>query len=654
MLVDNRNQNIENNRKHLELYINHAIIILTVILLAFYFPRKTTEDQEFEKFLSDNSFSSSLRNLEDNPENPQNNTEFNFEEFEEKVQKKEILAQLLHSGYKGKWESNDSKIGDKSSGLIFLRFDHFTDHITNEQMLVIIFRCFEDQYLDNWVLSRSSGNLSQILNGMVKPNSTENIVELKGKFTTSLGRGKMFNEIYSPMKTCKSNIKMKFPPSYTLIISKLGENKTRVTNITSINPNSLLMKFESDCGMNITMKVEIDRTTAKEIRQKVNSYSIAVIASCILCMMSTTIMKYHLDMKELNVNAMSLVTTGQNFLWHSYCCMSHITFAINFHILIFKFIMISGLYLLCFSLFDMRLLCTYWSIQNRRLTSSQYLKTKIKFYVFFYVIFFGSFLILEKLYYEKICIVILFILLWTPQIIFNAVNNNKTGIPLFYIFATSFDRILIPIYFRGNNGNFFMIKRDCFLITLLTIFVFACIIMLVLQNRFGARFFLPEKCQVKEFDFYKTWDELVKEKKDVANEECVICLSPLIDINNFQSITNRPSDNTLKVESPKENSASETTNDSSLMVNPVVEIKKSEDINLVSENNQEKESCSSKLLYIFKFSCDLFFNFYKIKKKNQHKKYMLTPCHHAFHSICLEEWFQRKKECPNCRAIMFE
>ena len=52
--------------------------------------------------------------------------------------------------------------------------------------------------------------------------------------------------------------------------------------------------------------------------------------------------------------------------------------------------------------------------------------------------------------------------------------------------------------------------------------------------------------------------------------------------------------------------------------------------------------------------CKSMFKFYKIKQNYGDKKYMLITCGHVFHVSCVEKWFERKKECPNCRANMEE
>ena len=35
--------------------------------------------------------------------------------------------------------------------------------------------------------------------------------------------------------------------------------------------------------------------------------------------------------------------------------------------------------------------------------------------------------------------------------------------------------------------------------------------------------------------------------------------------------------------------------------------------------------------------------------KIEKKKYMITPCDHIFHTVCLEKWLQLKNECPYCK-----
>ena len=32
--------------------------------------------------------------------------------------------------------------------------------------------------------------------------------------------------------------------------------------------------------------------------------------------------------------------------------------------------------------------------------------------------------------------------------------------------------------------------------------------------------------------------------------------------------------------------------------------------------------------------------------------YMMTPCKHKFHEICLTNWTKIKMECPTCRRVL--
>lgn len=34
------------------------------------------------------------------------------------------------------------------------------------------------------------------------------------------------------------------------------------------------------------------------------------------------------------------------------------------------------------------------------------------------------------------------------------------------------------------------------------------------------------------------------------------------------------------------------------------------------------------------------------------KEFMLTPCGHPYHSVCLKKWIDIRRECPTCRAVI--
>ena len=120
-------------------------------------------------------------------------------------------------------------------------------------------------------------------------------------------------------------------------------------------------------------------------------------------------------------------------------------------------------------------------------------------------------------------------MLWTPQILYNIINNNKYIYPSLYIISNTIDRVIYPFYFRGFKNNFLRIKPERELIIFLSIYIFIAIILLYLQVFLGERFMLSSKYQKNAMIFHKTKEELLKEFPECIKEECVICLSPLIE-----------------------------------------------------------------------------------------------------------------------------
>ena len=239
--------------------------------------------------------------------------------------------------------------------------------------------------------------------------------------------------------------------------------------------------------------------------------------------------------------------------------------------------------------------------------------------------------------------------MWIPQIIHNIISNNKFSFPLFYLIGNTLDRIIIPFYFRGYDDNFIRVKKNLSFILILLSFIIFCIFILYLQLFLGNRFLFPQKCKIEEYNYYKTKEELIAFKDNIESEECVICLYPIFEAENNNEIINEKSEEILKGDEVIASLNSDQLN-SNLYIkantNPDEQILKLE-IKDYGKEITNKLSFKQILRIIF---CKNFFSFYKLNENIYNKQYMLTPCHHVFHTECLETWFERKKECPNCRT----
>ena len=220
-----------------------------------------------------------------------------------------------------------------------------------------------------------------------------------------------------------------------------------------------------------------------------------------------------------------------NSIWNFYCFASFIYISVKGYLSYFLFFLIfSTLPFLKFVFFDFWILITFWAIKDRNITNICLLtKLKIYFYVIYFIFLLSSFFLMGSFFVNNICITIMNAFLWVPQIVHNIVANNRIGLPIIYFLGCSIDRISYPFFFRGFEDNFFMLKpnKSMFLVIII-IFLFNIIILLT-QMLYGPRFMLPKKCHYSPDNYYKNRDELTNYFKDINNEECVICLGPIID-----------------------------------------------------------------------------------------------------------------------------
>ena len=507
-------------------------------------------------------------------------------------------------------------------------------------------------------------------------------------------RGKILNnkKKYNKKYECLTLAEMEFPliqlnlPSFFL-------NKTiLIQNLSTIDPSNFTMLLSSTCGFRIKIKANIYNRTKDYINNKkdVKLYSYLSIMCSILYLIGVSCLTISLNGNENSISGISLGCFCQNVAWHSYCSITNINFGLYCVEYFGTFCLVALFHLINFVIFDLRFFYFFWKIKKRLLSDRQFIKLRFKFFGLLYSLLFFSFFSILNFYTNKTYIIILSIGLWTPQILHNISNNNKYIYPTIYIFAVTLERIIYPFYFRGFKNKFLDIRNDTTLIIISSIYVLITIIILYFQLLIGPRFMLPSRCQKKDLVFHRTKNELLEEVPECIKEECVICLSPLIEgniKNNNKSNTNNVNivinnkniinniDNENSSDSPeqlKNDNIYKSTNSSLDLIKDTTIKKENQNNNIdnYNKNNNSmaidvKNNKNNKSINICnKFSFlnirrnlkiilwDSMFKLYKLQINLKDKKYMIIACGHMYHTACVEKWFERKKECPSCRASM--
>ena len=652
------NQLIENNsnsRKGIIILITTQIAFILLYIQYTYEKKIRNENINFP--------SEKKRNL----------SFFNYpytkEDFIRDYQRKTIFSNIIPKYYEGTWETlpsknikknkyskynnnNNFKVGKSNNGKAILRFDRAIDTSTHEEALAILFKLYENNYIDNWFVGKNFAKIKNIYFYVMNKTKENDTLIIKSQYLSSYEKGQIYSTTESPNINCNTDINIIFPSQNFVLFLSLNNGSKFISNITSINNKTCELEFYSSCGFNFKFTGKLLENKYGILKKKINFYIYLLISVSIISMISTTILTQNIYNNHSVLSALNMFSISQNLIWHSYCCMSNIYLAMNELTFTIEFCIVSGFYLFNFTIFDSRLLFSYWKVQSSFINNNLFMRLKIRFYIIFYVLFFTSFFFLCSLFYDYYYISFIVFILWIPQIIHNIITNNKFSFPLFYLIGNTLDRIIIPFYFRGFEDNFISVRKNLSFIIIIIAFILLCILILYLQLFLGNRFLFPQKCKIEEYNYYKTKEELIAFKDNIESEECVICLYPIFEAENNNEIINEKSEEILKGDEVIASLNSDQLN-SNLYIKANTDPELN-NIKLYVKNNNNKKNNNGfsmkEILYII--FCKNLFKFYKLNPNVHRKKYMLTPCHHVFHTECLESWFKNKKECPNCRTPM--
>ena len=124
--------------------------------------------------------------------------------------------------------------------------------------------------------------------------------------------------------------------------------------------------------------------------------------------------------------------------------------------------------------------------------------------------------------------------LFLPQIVHNVVKGNNPQFYYAYILGLLGMRLVLPLYYRGCSDNIYQIEPNlAFCVVWASLFVIQILILLI-QNKCGPRFFIPNKFIPGYYNYMH--------KIDIAPGteplECNICIQTLGEEVNSGGINN--------------------------------------------------------------------------------------------------------------------
>ena len=541
--------------------------------------------------------------------------------------------------YSGMWTdlSPSTSTLSTNSGKIYFRLARTTQLSSlSSSNYKILIRLIHGLYIDNWTL----------LTSIEIPNAVHfiNEGEIEGKFSTFIEDGHDLNKPYNSIK-CESNITLTFTN-----ISEHFNNKYQTVNGVLNTCNNISISFTADGEDEYINYTEI------------TMYSIISSFVGLVSLVNSLWLIRKLEGSSTNGNAISLITVGMNTIWNAYGCLCHFFLCVSYKVYICQFGFPALIYFVSFSVVDIRLLYTIWALKyNHIYTEAIILRRKLmQFYLNFYVIMFVSFFYVLKFYFDKPYTLCLICLTWLPQIMYNMYYQNKKSLPLVYYITVILGKMFPVVYFRGTKTNFFELSTDYWFICLCCGILVIESVWLYSQTLLGARWFLPLKYRKGRFEFYKTLQQLTTELNNADDIDCLICLLPLIpkeddnecisiDVNingssNSNSKNNVNGVNVNSMQTQGENVELVYRESGSIHNN---NLDKQSNEYVIDHNINKGWKCNMKIKW--NECVEMFVDFHEKSMNIYNKPYMVTPCHHAFHSECLESWFKMKKECPSCR-----
>ena len=302
------------------------------------------------------------------------------------------------------------------------------------------------------------------------------------------------------------------------------------------------------CGLNMTMEASSYFLDVGALKHKAALYSLMASTMCALQIWLLVLQMRYAQTPAIT-SRMSILSVCANSVLDALISVGHLMLSASVPgMFLQNFMWISILKLLFFCVFEMRTIVSIyqarfsseltnegWSGLRQRLASLH-----LRFYAAVFVCMFLTLGLSDR----PLLLVFLLYSMWVPQIAYSAYSGTKRALLPAYIAGTSATRLFIPLYFYGCPENLLhSVMLDETLKTapgpcvVLVLWLGLQVGLVLLQDRWGPRFFLPKSWFPQRYDYFRPIPQSVLEvpaKEDRGDGEeseelvlqapdCVIC-----------------------------------------------------------------------------------------------------------------------------------
>jgi len=352
---------------------------------------------------------------------------------------------------------------------------------------------------------------------------------------------------------------------------------------------------------------------------------------------------------------LSLLSVAMQALMDAYASLFHIFLAMSFEPLFNAFVVTAFLQFILFALFEMRFIFLLFKVHNPTLFSMGWESGRRALrllYLRFYACLIGGLLLVYS--WPKLLPLLLFGLysFWLPQILLQAVLGSRRGLVPRFILGTSLVRFVIPGYFLLCPENFLQVPPSPWMALLLAAWMGVQMLVLRLQRKWGARFFVPKRFLPHRYDYHRSIPLLSLGRRRgsrsgqgsrrgsvsvssngnaVTTRTIHVQPTPAADIDGVggHDVDKDKETGSVALSAPSTDTSAPPSSTSSIAATSAP-----------SSSDDDAENpcaiCYSELEY----------------DPADPQSLMVCPCDHVFHSSCLRRWMKLKQECPICRAVL--